>query len=804
MINLFRHLRPQGVWLILLFYSSGILLFSLPASTAQRWHATSITIALSVLFLLWSCLSPRLPLLAALATIALTLGMMAHSAAMHPAKNNTELSSLGQQPVNITATVLRIDPQQQRWRMDVALEYIEKQQHTAKVQGTLRVQVIENNALNKSIHPSTTILPGDRIVFRSKLRQPRSFGMPAEFNYPRYLARSEIYTSAYIADSDTIVRLPNSHPMSWRTRIERWRTRLGQQVEQHFTPQQSAYLLSLTLGQKTRLSTEQRDQLAIFGISHLFSISGLHLGLIAGLLYQAINWLYRRSEHLLLWLPAQTVVPILVLPLLCFYLVLSGGALPTMRATLLITVTLIALIVQRHTPPITLLALVAIIILIVDPLALFSASFQLSFAGVSALILCLTPIQRYCTTALQRWTILPLFATLTATFATTPIALWHFHTLAPAGVLCNLFAIPLIGMLTVPLALLGILIFPVSPTIALTPLKLSLSIIDMTLQLSTYIAQGILSGRNIYLSPMQHIIITALCLALLSLCAFKWRQSGMFILASGILWLAMLCTAAPAPLELTPFSIGQGDSLLLRLRRQGTYLIDGGGLYSPTFDVGKRLLAPALGHLGVDHFDAVILSHDHPDHRKGLIYILEHFSVDQFWHSIPITELHWRLQQVLHQRAIPTRQFPTGWTSLPTTDQTKLHIYVPPDQIANMNDRSLVVYAGYDDDGILLTGDLEQHGIEQLLQQPLPGPVTLLKLPHHGSRRSLPNALFQATQPSIAIANVGYGNHYGFPHEEVIAAVKSHSAMLLRTDLNGTVRLSSFGNGWIRTTLNHP
>ncbi|MEA3464857.1 MAG: DNA internalization-related competence protein ComEC/Rec2 [Thermodesulfobacteriota bacterium] len=779
---------------------------SLSVAIVHPRQTISIAIAISTFLLLGSSLFKHIPPMAALATIALTLGLIAYPAALHPAADETDLSYLcRQQPVNITATVLRIEAQQQRWRMNVAIEQIEQQRQTAKVRGTLRVQVAKQQCgHSESIHPPTTILPGDRIVFRSKLRLPRSFGLPAEFNYPRYLARSGIYTSAYVANSDSIVRLPNNQSPTWRTRIERWRTQLGRQIEQHFTPQQSAYLLSLTLGQKSRLSTQQRDQLSTFGISHLFSISGLHLGLIAGLLYQGINWLYRRSDRLLLWLPAQTATPILVLPLLCFYLMLSGGALPTLRATLLITVTLIAIIIQRHTPPVTLLALVAFIILAFDPLALFSASFQLSFAGVSALLLCLPPIQKHCTTTLQRWTILPLFATLTATIATTPIALWHFHTLAPAGVLCNLFAIPLIGMLTVPLALLGVVIFPVLPDLALIPLKLSLAIINLTLQLSSYITRGILTGRNLYLCPMEHIIIAVACFALLSLCAFKWRQSGVLVLASGILWLALLCKPAPPPLELTPFSIGQGDSLLLRLADQGTYLIDGGGLYSKTFDVGQRLLAPALGHIGVKHFDAVILSHDHPDHRKGLIYILEHFYVDQFWHSIPIRELHWRLQQVLKQRQIPMQKFSAGWTTLPTTDCTTLKVYVPPDQTAGMNDRSLVVYAGYGDDGILLTGDLEQHGVEQLLNQPLPGPVSLLKLPHHGSRRSLPEDLLQAAQPRIAIANVGYGNHYGFPHEEVIAAVKSHDVQLLRTDYDGTVRLSSFGKGWIKTTLDQP
>jgi competence protein ComEC len=801
-----KQLPNQGIWLTLIGYSSGIMLSAaLPTTHHLLNHPFALSIAL--IFLLYSTSKRQsLPLWPIIAVLSLMIGFCAYAISIRPPAETTDLSEFANnQFVTITATVIRIEPQQGRWRMDVTMEKIAHQQHTAQVVGNLRVQVgRKQKGLIKPSPRTNTVLPGERITFRAKLRKPRQYGLPAEFNYPQHLARSHIYMTAFVDQEESIVRLPQQTEPSLHCHIERWRTSLGDQISVSYSPQQAAYLLSLTLGQKSRFSPEQREKLANYGISHLFSISGLHLGLIASLIYLLLNRLYRTSEQLMLWLPAQMAVPLLTLPPLLFYLSLSGSALPTIRAALLTGITVVALISYRATPPLTLLALVATAILAYDPLALFSASFQLSFAGVGALIYCLANKKRGASTAGKKWLIVPLTATIIATIATTPIALCHFHTFAPAGVLCNMIAIPLIGILTVPMALVATLILPILPQLSLTLFDGCLWIIDTTLNLSSSIAQGPLAGTFIYLSPTQHGALILLALATLTLIVGLRQRTLLLLCASAAMLIAPYFYAAPAPLELTPFSVGQGESLLLRLGKQKSYLIDGGGFYSQSFDVGKQLLAPALGSLGVKHLDAVILSHDHPDHRKGLIHILRHFNVEQFWSSIPVNQLHWSLQKVLSEQNIPTRLFTANWTNIALESETRLDIFVPPDDTAKMNDRSLVVLARYKNDGILLTGDLEHHGVTQLLDGPLLSPVTALKLPHHGSRRSRPHALVQATQAKIAIASVGFNNSYHFPHPETLAALNENQTTLIRTDRDGTVRLKSWGFGWHQQSLAQP
>lgn len=794
MINLATP-RCRGIWPLFLGYGTGIIVAAhcpaalLPPLAWSCWLIAAAT-------LLGCYIVASRTLLLPITALAVALGVCAFAIASHPPPDDTDLTALTEsEPLRIRGQVLAVEPQSQQWRMIVAMEQIATAQHRATVAGKLRIQVERGDC---------HVLPGDRIAFQSRLRSPRRFGTPAEFDYPRHLAAAKIFLTGYLSDSDQIAIIAPVTELPWLLRIERWRSQLGQDIARHFETEQSACLLSLTLGQKSRLSTSQRDALSAAGISHLFSISGLHLGLFATLLYLVINALYRRSDRLLNWLPAQLAVPFIAAPLLLGYVLLSGGALPAWRALLIIIVALLARLWRRQTPNIQMLALVALTLLAITPLALFSASFQLSFGGVAALLLCLPPWQRRFKSPWQRWLLMPILASVAATLATTPLVIHHFHIFAPAAFLCNLFAIPLIGLIAVPLALGGVLIFTLAPTPAVALLRLSMWFIDLTLELSGHLAHGILAAMKLYYDPLALVLCATICLILLSLLAWQYRLAQRIGVVGGVLLLILYATTASAPLMLTPLSVGQGDSLLLTMNNRDHYLIDGGGLRSDTFDCGERLVAPALGWLGVRRLKAVILSHDHPDHRKGLIHILDQFAVDDFWCSLAWSELDSSLQQVLLKRSIPFHRVAAGWTELAIAGDGSLALFAPPDDSAAMNDRSLVVYAGYERDGLLLTGDLEKYGVAQLLAQPLPGPVTVLKLPHHGSRRSSPQHLLETIQPEIAIACVGYNNNYGFPHREVITAVERCAAQLLRTDLEGTKRLSSAGQGWKMTTLATP
>lgn len=640
------------------------------------------------------------------------------------------------------------------------------------------------------------IFPGDHLRFRARLRQAYPFGTPGEFDYPRYLAARGIWASAYLKSMDEAAVFPQLSRRTPRQIAGYWRQRVQALIDQSLPTETAALLAALLIGEKGGISGAQRDVLARGGISHLFSISGLHLGLIGFYAYHVGFFFWRRSDRLLLYLPPRRYLPLFLLPVLLAYLLFTGEALPTRRAFFMAAAGALLWLYSRRTAPLNLLWTAALLFLLFEPLLLFEASFQLSFAGVLGILLLMPRWAKCCPERphVLRWFMLLALTTLAATLATLPLTLLHFHMLAPAALLTNLLAVPLVGLVAVPLGLIAVLLVPFWEAGAKILLVLDGWVVQKTFDVIAWlVAQPLLTGWRLYLTPHELLGIFVLTLALLA-----WYRLGRWLrgaLATAGCVLLLLPATQPCGLEVVALSVGQGDSTLLRLSDGRNILVDGGGLRSDTFDVGERLVAPALGYLGVRHLDAVLLTHDHPDHRKGLHYVLDQFSVGEFWAPAPLVELDTGFVQILNERAIPVRHFAPGWTIIEPS-QPFLAVFRPVGQDFLLNDQSLVVYAAHGQDGVLLTGDLEEAGVSELLLHPFPGPVSLLKLPHHGSAGSRSDELVEILRPEAVFASSGRHNVFGHPAASLVGYLEAAGVPLARTDTYGSLRMRSEGAGW--------
>mgnify|MGYP001336777759 CR=1 FL=1 len=389
--------------------------------------------------------------------------------------------------------------------------------------------------------------------------------------------------------------------------------------------------------------------------------------------------------------------------------------------------------------------------------------------------------------------------TIAANLATLPLVLSQFHLVAPLSLFANLLAVPLVALLALPVGLLGLL-FCWSPLLS----GLCFTFSGYVLQTTLFVVAKLLdvpgfAAHYLFLSRWQYLAIALLVLPLICLGAerrIRRKFPQILILCCAV---AFSCGAAnhSEQAEVTAYmlSVGQGESILLVDSDKYALLIDGGGLYSDRFDVGKRLLAPAFGELGVRRLDAVLLSHDHPDHRKGLKFILQHFPVAQFWTSLDREDLHPDLQDVLHDKEIGVRTFSAGWTAVDMAGFGELQLFSAPDK-KNKNDSSLVLYLATADGGLLLTGDLEKRGVNRLLRSGLPGPVSLLKLPHHGSRHSATEKLIDALRPDVCVVSAGYQNRYRFPANQLLDYLHLVQIPLYRTDTMGTIRARAVSGRW--------
>lgn len=327
------------------------------------------------------------------------------------------------------------------------------------------------NASSQTARP----LEGGEVIVRTALREFRDAHNPGAFQRSRYWASQEVFREARLKKPSDLCVLASAEPPSLRERLrEGLRRRLASLDE----ITRSLYL-ALILGDQGEIGQDLRRAFSRTGTSHLLAISGLHLGMLAGLSFLAVFWLLRRFPRVLLRVNAIKVASLMAAGPMAVYAWIAGGSPATQRAEIMIIAYLLLVLAGRPREGPSALALAALIILVLSPLLLFSLSFQLSFVSVAALLyfwprwVTRPDPEVRASGRGQQWGQWALFwskgaflTSLVATLATAPLVAASFHQVSVVGVLVNLAAIPLVSGLAVPAGLLAL----AAESLSFTPL----------------------------------------------------------------------------------------------------------------------------------------------------------------------------------------------------------------------------------------------------------------------------------------------------------------------------------------------
>jgi competence protein ComEC len=245
------------------------------------------------------------------------------------------------------------------------------------------------------------------------------------------------------------------------------------------------------------------------------------------------------------------------------------------------------------------------------------------------------------------------------------------------------------------------------------------------------------------------------------------------------------------------FDVGQAESMLLRLPDGRSVVIDAGGSATGAFDIGARVLAPALWASGVFRLDALLVTHGDPDHIGGARSLVADFRPAQVWTGVPV-ENHAPetvLRQEAARRGVAMASLFRGqswrWGEVSVR---VLHPGQPDWERRRVrNDDSIVVEVVYRDVAILLTGDISSAVEREILPMLTPARVRVLKVAHHGSRTSSSSDLIAGWKPHIALVSCGRGNQFGHPVREVLERLDTVGASMFRTDRHGQIRLTTDG-----------
>lgn len=633
---------------------------------------------------------------------------------------------------------------------------------------------------------------GDRILFSSRIRQPRSYGLPGEVDYPRRLAYRNVFATAFVLEAEDLLLLRGGS--GWRHEVDLLAARLGRLVMQAEPGPEGGVLKALLLGDREDVPEPLQESFARSGVNHILSISGFHVGIVFLSLFHALYFVARRFEWLALHLHLKQVLLLASLPVVVFYLFLSGQAPATVRSVLMICCLVAALQLKRELDAVNTIMLAACAILFVAPQTLFEVSFQLSFLAIWGLAVLAPPLADLLSGAGKgvRWFLLLIRASAAAILATLVHVAYYFQRISLVGLVANLVVVPLMGYGAVVAGFAALALGLVWPEPAGMLLHLAAALVRLSDQVVLYLARApVLTG---YLPGRLDLL-----LACLALCAVTFLRSNLQRWTVAVsLSLVLLLRSVPAAdagdgvLRLYFLSVGQGDAALVHLPDGKWMLVDGGGnATDAAARVGPRLLLPALRSLGVRRVDYLVLSHEHPDHLQGVLYLATCFEVGEFWESgvASVSPEYQQLKWVLAARGIPVRKLSPALAPIAAGGVLLQPLWpLSTAATADANDASLVLQLSHGKSSVLFCGDLGEKGELVLLGRGVLQPCSLLKVAHHGSKYSSCNPFLAAVRPKAAVVSAGYRNSFHLPAPSTMVRLQRHGIGVYRTDLEGTVQ----------------
>jgi len=634
------------------------------------------------------------------------------------------------------------------------------------------------------------VRPAQRWRLTVKLRRPHGTFNPAGFDSELWLLEQGVRAVGTVRDGarqTPPVRLQEAvwrfNPMVDRAR-DALRARLQGLLQQR---RYAGVIIALVMGDQGLIAQSDWTLFNRTGISHLVSISGLHITMIAALVALAAGAAWRASPRLLAVAPAQTVRAIAGTLGGLGYCLLAGWGVPAQRTFVMLATVAVALLLRVQLGAASILASAAAAVCLWDPWAVTATGFWLSFGAVASIFLvCHGRIAAPGRTSPGRVLHEATRIQAAVTIGLIPLTLVLFQQVSLISPLANAVAIPLVSYLVTPLALLGALACclgaPLQPLAGLL-LQASHGLFELLAIALNWLAQLPYAWIAFAAPPAWSIAVSAIGIVWL-LAPAGWPARWV-----GAAWLVpafVMPPERPGPdaLWLTALDVGQGMALVLETVDR-TLVFDTGPKVSEQADAGSRIIVPYLRARGIDRVDVLVVSHLDSDHSGGARSLID---------AIPVKRVLTSVDSGLPmlQSARDVQRCEAGQRA--QVGPLELSVLNPPAWLyerpkATTNSRSCVVMAALGDIRVLLTGDVparEEAGMVAAFGDRLQ--AQLMVAPHHGSKTSSSETLIGAVRPRWVSVQAGYRSRFGHPHPEVVARYARHGARLVRSDWSGAAR----------------
>jgi len=618
---------------------------------------------------------------------------------------------------------------------------------------------------------NVSIQPGEHWRLHVRLKRPYGFSNPGGFDYEGWLFQHRIRATGYVRNKEQNDLIYAASPFSVNYQRYLLRSLIN---TTHIAEFGKSFLYALGLGDRSKVSVKQWQTLTQTGTSHLLAISGLHIGLVAGLFFIIGRWLWAFAGSLPQQMASQRFAALAGLSGALMYAAMAGFSIPTQRALIMLSVWMLSLFFNRKYASSDIINISLLAILVIDPFAAMDAGFWLSFIAISIIAYGMTcRVQTNISGWHNVWWKWGRVQYLVAVGLFPVLVLW-FQQYPLVGILANIIAVPYISLIVVPLVLLGIVLLPVAFPIG-----------EFVLQFAGQ-ALGILWPFLEYLSSLEFnlwhsaspspLVFVAGMIGVLILLMPK----GMPARWIGVFWLVpLLLPHAESPKAgdfwLAQLDVGQGLASVIQTQSHAL-IYDTGDKFSQRFNAADAVIIPFLKQQNITHPDLLVLSHGDRDHIGGAKAFLRKYPEIQVLTSVEEKIVHADMDKCVEGQR-------WQW------DGVDFEILSPtPAEDYQGNNSSCVLRVSNDQHSVLLAGDIEQLTESRLIRTLADKlSVKLLIVPHHGSKTSSSLAFIDAVSPEIVVFPVGYRNRFGFPKQDIISRYESRQVKILNTARDGAL-----------------
>ena len=673
------------------------------------------------------------------------------------------------------------------------------------------------------------IRPGEKIRFPARLRPFKNFNNPGRYNYESAMKIKGFACAASVSDGRRIVPMGRGHLRFHHELIERFQRPVREFFRESLNTQDYALYRALILGERQGINQELREPFNKTGLGHVLAVSGLHIGLVAWVTFFLIKWILSRSYKLSLKTDIRKLAALLTCLPVIGYTFLAGCQVSSQRAMIMALTFLWSLILGREKEVWSTLALSALLILAIEPHAIFSISFQLSFAAVIGILWLTPPLLKKFLSPLEflqtKSTILKgittyfiglIVVSFSATIFLLPLTTFYFHRISLVTIPANLSVVPVIGLWVLPFGLLCAVALPFSIEVAGIFLQLGTWGLKVMIEIIRFWAD--VPWASLWVVTPNIFEIFMCCSLMLFVFFFKrwpWAKRRLLILAIFVLldlgyWTYRV--RFNRDLKVTFLDVGQANSALVEFPMGKKMLIDGGGFSRDNFDVGRMVVAPYLWHTKIRGIDYIVLTHPQADHMNGLRFIARNFHPNEFWYNgEEVEKASFKELMAIVETKKVKRFLPTDLTDGREINGVNVEILHPNPHTysrkifyrgTELNNNSLVLKITYMGKSFLFPGDLESQGEEVLISNA--GQVLksdILLSPHHGSKSSSSKEFLKMVQPHVCVISSGEGNFFGFPHQQTLKRLGDVGCKVIRIDQTGAVQCTVNQNSFDITTF---